>query len=273
MLFKRLFAQKDIDEQISARIGRFVQSIDPNKLSGVKRLENFENKIEILVPCYNHSRYLKEAYRSILWQTNKTSVSLTFINDNSSDDSLDAMKALKESNHTSHINIKVISNSKNLLQAGSINEAVERSSNELFIILNADDLLTPDCLELIIKTYQQNNDIFLLGGSSLWFDSADKLPKHKIKSVSELNLTKYGPADALKFDKPNSINMSHSSSSFFRDAWEVVGGYFPQKQMRVCTHDDRDFQMRVCSVLPVAVYQDYPMEFYRTDSSQNRGTI
>jgi len=132
--------------------------------------------------------------------------------------------------------------------------------------------LTQDCLSLIIETYSHNEEIFLLGGSSLWFESGKELPFHDLKEIKKLNLSVFGPTDALKFTNSNSINMTHSSSSFFKSAWQLVGGYLPLEK-RVSIHDDRDFQMRVCSLLPIGIYERYPMAYYRTDSSLGRGII
>jgi glycosyltransferase involved in cell wall biosynthesis len=259
-----------LDSKIQKNISNFIKTVDKYKIKKVKRPSSIKS-IEVLIPCYNHGKYLDEALKSIAWQGFKGKIFVTLIDDSSTDDTLNIMKNLKLL-YSQRMNIKIIHNSKNLLQTGSLNKAIEVSENELFVVLNADDLLTPDCLELISSTYEIHKDIYMLGGSSLWFESSDSLPKHKLISINNLKLTKYGPQDAIKFNKLNSINMSQSSCSFFKSAWEVVGGYLP-KEERVCSFDDRDFQMRVCSVLPVGVYKTYPMEFYRTDSSLGRATI
>jgi glycosyltransferase involved in cell wall biosynthesis len=195
---------------------------------------------------------------------------VTLIDDCSTDGSLAVMEELQRA-HPSR-RVEILRNEVNLNQAGSLNRAVERSRSRLFVVLNADDILTPDCLELIVGTYRAHPQLMLAGGLSYPFRDGAPLPAHRRRAREDLTLRVYGPADAVKFAGPNDLNISQSSSSFFRVAWEAVGGYWPAER-RVCEFDDRDFQMRVCALFPVGVYEDYAMEFWRWGSSQGRTTI
>jgi GT2 family glycosyltransferase len=269
---KFLRAAYGTDKRIAANIARFRATMSAEIIELAKRPDGYAEQFEIVIPCYNHASYLTEAFDSVVQQTYKGPVTVAFVNDHSQDNSLQTMKVIAASRYPSGITVKIIDNPINLNQAGSINKAIKESCNELFMMLNADDMLTKDCVELTLATYELHPDIYMLGGSSLWFADSGSLPVHKPKSASELELAIYRPGDALKFTTPNSINMSQSSCSFLRVAWEVVGGYF-ERERRVCSWDDRDFQMRVCSVFPVGVHKDYPMEFYRTTSSTGRARI
>lgn len=260
------------DLHIAENIRQFKVSVDAEKLRVAQRPSDYAKKIEIVIPCFNHAPYLKETFRSIQNQSIHPNIQVTFINDKSEDNSLAVMKKIAATVSEKWIKVKVIDNEVNLNQAGSINRAVQESDNQLFVMLNADDILTTNCLSLILETYQKHPEIYLLGGSSLWFEDGSKLPNLEDKTADALDLTVYGPDDALKFDSLNSINMSQSSCSFLRPAWEAVGGYF-ERSRRVCSFDDRDFQMRVCSLFPIGIYKNYPMQFYRTTSSTGRATI
>jgi GT2 family glycosyltransferase len=267
---KKLFrAAHGTNEHIVANVARFRATMSAEIIELAKRPDGFAERFEIIIPCYNHASYLMEAFDSVVQQTYKGPVTVAFVNDHSQDNSLQTMKDIAASRYPSTMTVKIIDNPINLNQAGSINKAIRESCNELFMILNADDILTIDCVELTLATYELHPEIYMLGGSSLWFADSGSLPVHTPKPASEFELTIYRPGDALKFTKTNDINMSQSSCSFLRVAWEVVGGYF-ERERRVCSWDDRDFQIRVCSVFPVGVYKDYPMEFYRTTSSTGR---
>lgn len=258
-----------IDSRIADNLRRFREGIDKNRVKNLRRPDDFTSKIEIVIPCYNHGAFLKSALKSLALQTWRGKLAVTLINDKSTDSSLTTMKKLRQNNRFTNMDIRIIDNKVNLNQAGSINRAVGDSMNELFIVLNADDMLTPDCIELVIETYRKHPDLWLLGGSSLWFVDEKQLPAHTIMPIDRLNLTVRSPKQAQKYSKLNDLNMSQSSCSFFKGAWEIVGGYLPREQ-RVCSFDDRDFQMRVNSLLPVGLYSEYPMEFYRTSSSQGK---
>lgn len=257
-----------VNDHIHDNLQAFLASTVPYKVAGITRPKNYQESVEILVPCHNHGMYLEEGFKAIQNQTVlPKNLTVTYINDKSTDNSLEVMERIKAS--SKDIRVKIINNRKNVNQAGSLNKAIRQSKSQLFVNLNADDVFTPDCLEKILQTYEQRTDIFLLGGHSLWFETGDSLPEHTIKDISKISLTTFGPSDALRFTKTSDLNMSQSSCSFFRSAWQLVGGY-RAKEDRVCANDDRDFQMRVCSLLPVGIYQDYPMQFYRSDSSTRR---
>jgi hypothetical protein len=65
--------------------------------------------------------------------------------------------------------------------------------------------------------------------------------------------------------------MTHSGSCFLKSAWAVVGGYRPDKSERIVPYSDRDFQLRVNAVWPVAVAYETPFSFWRNDSSLDSG--
>jgi glycosyltransferase involved in cell wall biosynthesis len=217
-----------------------------------------ELKPEILIPCYNHGKYLKTALESI-----PTGIPVTIINDCSTDNSLDIIKELQGIFH-----FKLINNEINLNQTGSLNKAIENSVNNLFIILNADDTLNNMAINTIISTYERLSNIRMLGAGGITFTKNESLRFNKtlpdtlpyVPRYDIFNLDK-----ARKYRRLNDINMTMSGSSFLKSAWIAVGGFLPYKQ-RVCSYDDRDFQMRVSALFDVAVIEE-PLAFYRLDSS------
>lgn len=256
------------DQHINENVTRFQRRLGRRAAERYARPLDWAERIEIVVPCFNHAPFLDSAYQSVAGQTYQGPLTVTFVDDASTDDSLAVMQRIRDDHREASIDVRILANSRNRNQAGSINKAVASSSAALFVMLNADDLLTPDCIELIVWTYAQHPEITMLGGASLPFTDETQLPEHRVIAPAELPLRVLGPQDALRFTHLDSIAMSQSSCSFFRPAWEIVGGYFPPRR-RVCSFDDRDFQMRVCALLPVGVYE-YPMEYYRTTSSQQR---
>jgi GT2 family glycosyltransferase len=220
---------------------------------------------EVIIPCYKHAHYLESAIKSVT-----STVPITIVNDYP--DHLESRK-IKRIIHN-YLNCKLIENSSNLGQGESINAAIRQSANNLFIILNADDVLLPYSINSILNSYKRNRSIFLLGGGSVWFSSDTTLRLGKfipeILPYSPVITTKT-PTDALLFNHLNDLLMTMSSLSFTRNAWTNVGGFFPF-QKRVCSYDDRDFQMRVCSLMPIGVI-DEPLCFYRTNSSTGCGQL
>ena len=251
------------ERKINIKILSFIQS---KKDVPLPEREKQFNK-EIIIPCYNHGKYLK----FILNILEGVEIPITIIDDCSTDDSKRIILDLNK-----QYPFKFIENKHNLLQYGSLNKAVSQSENNFFIVINADDMLIPQWIEYAIQSFE-NSHIFLFGGSCIHFhipyESNDKLCEI-IKNTSYLPKNKmriYNQEDAKRFNSFNSINMNMNGFCFLRSAWEYVGGFFP-KEKRVCIHDDRDFQMRVCAFFDVGV-SDEISAFVREDSSMERGTL
>lgn len=222
---------------------------------------------EILVPCYNHGRFLP----GLLDVLSTTGYPVTVINDCSSDDSAAVISRLK-----THFSFKSIENQTNLRQHGSLNKAVRESNNNLFIVVNADDYLTPHWVDYVVRSFRETQ-ISLLGGTNINFgnhwEQNESYVSELIKNSSHMPTARpriVGPEDAKSFTHDNSIDMTMSGCSFLRSAWEFVGGFYPPAQ-RTSIHDDRDFQMRVCCFFPIGISSEVSA-FWRTDSSQGRGT-
>ena len=222
-------------------------------------------KPEILIPCFNQGSYLKNALFSVC----KSSIETTVINDASTDDTPNYIEELKK-----EFKFKLIQNSVNLNQTGSLNKAIECSTNNLFIVINADDVLLRYTLRTILDLFKRDESIVMVGGGSICFSDEDTL---RLNDCFPDNLSYkihyriYGPDQAKKYINPNDINMTMSSCSFLKSAWQTVGG-FKEFKYRVCSHDDRDFQMRISAFFNVAVI-DEPLAFYRVNSSVRKGQL
>lgn len=270
MRLPRLPGFRGSNATIGSRLEAFQASAGARLDELPSRPPDWRSRIEVVVPAYNHADYLPDAYDSLVGQTWTEPIAVTFVDDHSSDRTPELIREIEHS-HPGRFTVKAIRNRRTLRQWGSINRAVDDSDNSLFVILNDDDLLLPDCLEKIVASYEANPDIYMLGGSSLWFSDSSPPPTRPEVPLSTLELTRYNPGDAPGYRELNDLNMTHSSSSFFKVAWRAVGGYYPKrKRVHPLANEDRDFQMRVSAIFPVAVYVDYPFACWRTDSSHGQ---
>ena len=246
------------DRSINRNLRRFAAERKESQLPP----RETELSLEILIPCYNHGQYLEDALDSI----SDSDANVTVVDDASTDDTGDVIQHLK-----STYNFSVITNGRNHGQWASLNKAVQSSSRNLFVVLNADDALLPYSIELVRKVFDDQADIRLFGGSSIWFTRSATLRLAK-RFPSRLDYTpklhRFEPEEALRFTNLSCINMTMSSSAFVRSAWEAVGCFLSFDE-RICSHDDRDFQMRVASLFPIAIV-DEPLAWYRTVSSTRK---
>lgn len=228
--------------------------------------ENFLRP-EILIPCYNHGAFL----RHLMDALQGIDVPITVIDDNSDAATREIIDELQ-----ARYGLKVIRNAVNLRQSGSLNKAIAESSNNLFIVANADDYLLPSWVPYVIGNFEKS-DISLMGGMHIcFFNHFAHSEKHMAQIVRqaayqpESDLRMYGPDDARHFSHDNSIDMTMTGCAFLKSAWDFVGGFYSLEN-RVSIHDDRDFQMRVCAFFNVGV-SDEISAFWRSDSSTGMGT-
>jgi len=215
---------------------------------------------EILVPCFNHGKYLDDAFSSI-----PQNIPVTIINDASDDDTLHYIDQLK-GEHT----FKLINNDRHLYQTGCLNKAIYQSKNNFFIVLNADDVLLKYWPSTMLDLFKRYPTIRLAGGNSIPFRDNNILPLNKcLPEILGYSPNPFivKPECARTYTTLNSINMTMSGCTFLKSCWEAIGGFW-EFQNRVCSFDDRDFQMRASALFDIAIL-DEPSAFYRIYSSQH----
>jgi hypothetical protein len=143
------------------------------------------------------------------------------------------------------------------------------------MILNDDDYLMHDAVESMLALFVQHREVALIGAGSIHFVGKEALaaaPKLIAnRAAGSLPLVFYQPEDVPRYRNYNDLNMTHSGCCFLKVAWEAVGGYYVDKGARVVPFSDRDFQIRVNSVWPVAVSNETPFTLWRRDSSVDGG--
>ena len=105
-------------------------------------------KISIIIPAYNAERTIIETIQSVRQQT-FTDFEIIVINDGSTDKTVELLQTIKDPR------LKVFSYENGGLPEAR-NRGIVRARGEFIAFLDADDLWTPDKLELQLKALQQN---------------------------------------------------------------------------------------------------------------------
>lgn len=276
VLIKKIYRKIDniIFKRDKINIGKLIkyQKIYNNRKKTRNKKEI--NTISVIIPCYNHAQYLPFALNSIMNQT-RTPDELILIDDSSKDKTFEILLNYVEK-YNKQINIILRKNDANLGQSATINVAVSLASSELVMILNDDDYLMHDAIKHTLRIFNTNHDIYLLGSKSLYIYRQEHFLNMKKETFGSLEndqflLRKVLPSEINKFVTGSEIDMSHSGSSFLKIAWETVGGYIPKINKRVIMYSDRDFQIRVNSVFPIAIVENAAFAFWRINSSVDAG--
>jgi glycosyltransferase involved in cell wall biosynthesis len=254
------------------RLDRFLADIASRPLPELP--SDPPRSIAIVVPCYRHSAYLPETLVSISSQT-RAPDEVIFVDDCSPDDSGPMVRSfIAATPWLAAGRGRLLVNQSNLGQAASLNKAIAAASSDLIMILNDDDYLMHDAVERMLGFFAQLPRVALVGCRHIGFGRGDDLPSADKRSTS------YAPNDAPAVHTPDDVarlryahelDMTHSGQTFLKAAWQSVGGYFSDKKARVVPFSDRDFQIRMAAVWPVAVAENTPLAFWRRDSSVDAG--
>lgn len=112
--------------------------------------------LSIIIVSYNTKDLTIQTLKSTVADINsskllKGNTEIYVVDNNSSDDSV---KAVKEFKQNSNVPVKVIATGKNLGFAGGNNVAVEKSSGDLIIFLNSDTIVKRGALESMVKRFE-----------------------------------------------------------------------------------------------------------------------
>ena len=98
--------------------------------------------VSIVIPVFNAEKYLEESINSCLNQT-YSNIEIIAINDGSTDNTPEILDSFSD-------RISVISQ-ENKGIAGAINTGIHHMKSNWYKLMNADDLLYPDCVETLIS--------------------------------------------------------------------------------------------------------------------------
>jgi GT2 family glycosyltransferase len=232
------------------------------------------SSIAVVVPCYKHAAFLPEMFDSVVAQT-RFPDEVIFIDDGSPDDSTAVMTALFAAHPApAGCRYSLLANDRNIGQAASLNLAIPTATSDLIMILNADDYLMHDAVGTMVDLFGKYPGVAMIGAGSIHFEGA-QVPPGMARLTTDyptagLPLVVQGPEGVPHYKGYNDLNMTHSGMTFWKVAWAAIGGYRPKSE-RCVPFSDRDFQLRVNAVWPVAVDYQTPFAFWRTDSTVDRG--
>lgn len=208
--------------------------------------------VSVVIPSYNHARFLGPAIESVLGQT-FTDWELAVVDDRSSDGSAGIARSYKDAR------IRVHDNQENLGTYATLNRAVGLGAAEFVAVLNSDDLWAPQKLERQIAALRSNPNTVLGYTYGVLVDEEGK----RALQVHHLGL----PREPLQNPIARLVveNRILASSVVFRRG-------APAFDTTVPTSGDWVALLRLCRIGPAA-YVDEPLTFWRhhgTNTSRAR---
>ena len=137
--------------------------------------------VDVIVPCYQYGRYLRDCVASVLSQEIQD-LHVLIIDNASTDNSIQVARELSFEDSR----IQVLAHRINLGHHASFNEGIDWASSDYFMILCADDRLAPGCLRRAVSIMEQHRDVVFAYGRMRIISSSEPIPfiKHRTQDES-----------------------------------------------------------------------------------------
>lgn len=210
--------------------------------------------ISVVVPLYNHARYIEAALESVLSQTSPAD-EIVLIDDGSSDNGFAlAERVLAKVPHAK------VYNQENAGAHNTINRAIGVSRGEYVAVLNSDDLFNPTKLERVRAIVHDHPGIGLIAGKPGIMD--DNGVRQNAGIAIDWLLRAGNFLDETGLPQLALLNENFvattSNMVFTRALWDAAGGFQP---LRYC--HDLDFLMFAYARSSVYLDRDHEHIVYR----------
>lgn len=128
--------------------------------------------VSVIIPAYNHERYVQETVRSIMKQTYRN-IELVIIDDGSTDRTFDKITELEADCRKRFTNI-LMKTQANVGICETLNRLISLASGEFLYLIASDDVAELDAIESLIPCFD-NNDVVLAVGDNCIIDSDSRI--------------------------------------------------------------------------------------------------
>ena len=176
------------------------------------------SRIDVVVPCYNYGRFLRQCVESVLEQSHRD-LRVFIIDDASSDDTATICGELAARDSR----VKIIRHTVNAGHIATYNEAIQLARGEYMLLISADDFILPEALERAVTILDAHPEIGLVCGSWVLYHS-DLPPPYPIYDVSFVGR---GPVNSAVFMESLAIgNFVSTPTAIVRTSVQKkLGGY------------------------------------------------
>lgn len=183
-------------------------------------MSNQEPLVSVVIPCYNHERYVKDCIQSVIDQTYQN-IELIIIDDGSKDNSVAKIQKMVDKCKDRFIRFEFI-NRENKGLTKSLNEALALIKGVYYIVIASDDLMVIDRISNQVDILEGNKQFYACSGSQLKIDMDGN-----ILSKREQNNILYKNCVKSKDNIFKSSNNIYSPTTMFRTEIikDIIGGY------------------------------------------------
>ena len=170
-------------------------------------------RVSIIIPCYNQAKYVAEAIESALNQTYKN-VEIVVINDASTDNSSDVIKSYTDK----YPNIIFLDEKENKGVVKSRNLAIEKSTGDYILPVDADDKIDSTFCEKAVKILDSDLDIKIVYSRIQFFGHLNKEFKLEAFNPNRIIFNNCIPNTAM-YRKSDFVTVG-GYKDYMKDGWE-----------------------------------------------------
>lgn len=130
------------------------------------------NHVDVMVPCYNYSRFLRQCVDSVLTQSHRE-LRVVIVDDASTDDT----PAMCAELAAQDARVTIVRYEANRGHIETYNECIDMAGNDYMLILSADDMLLPGALARAVAVLDAHPEVGLVHGAWRDYRTGDELPE------------------------------------------------------------------------------------------------
>lgn len=208
--------------------------------------------ITVVIPCYKHSQFLRDALDSVVAQTFADWEVLVVDDGNAEVEAWD-IKQIVESYQSPDINVLRLTDNSKL--AAARNAGIEFARGQWIVPLDADDKLAPTYLEKTYRATGTDPHKFAYVDTLLWWPDNHDAPTRLLEAHD------YDFEESL-------IRITWSCTIMYpKQAWQLVGGYKPQMS-EAGGWEDWEFALSLGEIGVCGVRVPEGLFYYRQHSNQ-----
>ena len=183
---------------------------------------NTSDLISVIIPAYNHERYIEECVRSIMAQTYQN-LELIVIDDGSTDGTFEKLQALKPECELRFVRV-VMETQENQGTCATLNRLLDKTNGEYIYSLASDDAAKPQAIETLHSFLSENPDYVLaVGDDEIINGDSERVYWGKDRKIVPENEALYRTfGDDLHLNEPNN---KHPDFGSYEDL--LKGNYLP----------------------------------------------
>lgn len=219
--------------------------------------------VSVLIPSYNHSRYIEECLNSV-YDEEWPAIELLVVDDASSDNSFDVASEWASRHRDRFERIEIVRHSTNRGVGATLNDLVSMAHGEYLVPLASDDLLIRGGIRKRVEALRGSPSPSgaVIGDSWLIDEQGERREKSALHALHRANKTALRHARTRQRELILNWSIPGPVLLFHRGLLPVLGG---QMYLEGASAEDRDLYLRIMAV-DALTFIDEPVSWYRIHS-------